>query len=56
MSQLADTSSMYAYSSRIKTYFISTYDPICVIPNCYQGRQTGGGGGFQSPLNFGEGG
>ena len=34
-SELADTSSMYAYTSRIKTHLISGYNPNCVIPNCY---------------------
>ena len=37
-SKLADTSSMY--SSRIKTSLINTYDPICVIPNCYVCQNT----------------
>ena len=34
-SELADTSSLYAYTSRIKTHLISGYNPNCVIPNCY---------------------
>ena len=34
-SELLDTSSMYSYTSRIKTYLISGYDPNYVIPNCY---------------------
>ena len=34
-SELADTSFMYAYTSRIKTYLISGYNPNCVIPNFY---------------------
>ena len=34
-SELADTSSLYAYTSRIKTHLVSGYNPNCVIPNCY---------------------
>ena len=34
-SELADTSSLYAYTSRINTHLISGYNPNCVFPNCY---------------------